>query len=45
MSKSDVDAAPDMLLHMDVLEPFAAFPGAAMKIAVNDGWVIPAASG
>jgi iron(III) transport system ATP-binding protein len=39
----DVDAAPDMLLHMDVLEPFAAVPGAAMRIAVNDGWVIPAA--
>jgi iron(III) transport system ATP-binding protein len=39
----DVVAAPEMMLHMDVLEPFAVAAGAVMKIAVNDGWVIPAA--
>ena len=37
-----VDAAPDMLLHMDVPEPFLAVQGVPMQVSINDGWILPA---
>lgn len=34
-------AKPDMLLHLTVPEPCALESGAAINLAVDDGWVIP----
>jgi len=41
--EAHVDAAPEMLLHLAVPEPFLLTPGAAITLDVADGWVIPAA--
>ncbi len=41
--EAHVDAAPQTLLHLDAPEPFELTPGAAIKLDVADGWVIPGA--
>ena len=40
-----VEAAPDTLIHFSVPEPCEFAPGAAIKLAVADGWVIPHSDG
>ena len=39
--EAHVDAAPDRLLHLAVPEPFSLEPGAAIRLDVADGWIIP----
>jgi iron(III) transport system ATP-binding protein len=36
-----VEAKSDLLLHLTAPEPFMLTPGAAIKLHVADGWVIP----
>ena len=37
------DAAPDEPLHLDVTEPASIRTGDRVKLAIDDGWVLPAA--
>jgi iron(III) transport system ATP-binding protein len=43
--EAHVEAAPDVLLHLAVPEPFELVPGAAIKVDVADGWIIPGSDG
>ena len=40
-----VEAAPDRLLHLTVPEPCELAPGAAIKLDVAGGWIIPGSDG
>lgn len=40
-----VEAAPQKLLHLTAQEPFTVAPGAALKLAVADGWIVPGTGG
>jgi iron(III) transport system ATP-binding protein len=40
-----VEAAPELRVHLAVPEPSALQPGDAIRLAVADGWIIPAAAG
>ena len=41
--EAHIEGAPDRHLHLDVPEPCAFAPGASIRLAVTDGWVIPGA--
>jgi iron(III) transport system ATP-binding protein len=43
--EAHIDAAPDQLLHLAVPEPFTLAAGAAIKLDVADGWIIPETTG
>jgi iron(III) transport system ATP-binding protein len=40
-----VESAPAIALHLDADEPCALAEGSRVTVAVDDGWVIPAAAG
>ena len=40
--ETTVDASPDTVLHFEVPEPLPHAIGASVRLAVRDGWVIPA---
>ena len=42
--EAHVDASPDHILHLTAQEPCNLAPGAAINVAVDDGWIIPAAT-
>jgi iron(III) transport system ATP-binding protein len=42
--EAHVDASPDHILHLTAQEPCILAPGAAINVAVDDGWIIPAAT-
>ena len=39
--EAHVEAAPDRRLHLEVPESFKLAPGAAIRLGVTDGWIIP----
>ena len=41
--EANVSADPDVVLHMAIAEPCPVAPGAMVDLAIDDGWVIPAA--
>ena len=43
--EAHVEAAPDKPLHLAVPEPFALAPGAAIRLAIGDGWIVPGSDG
>jgi iron(III) transport system ATP-binding protein len=40
-----LDAAPDLPLHLEMPEPFGLAPGSAIRVAIDDGWIIPGEPG
>ena len=40
-----VEAAPELVIHLIVPEPCGFAPGAAIKLDMADGWVIPHSDG
>jgi iron(III) transport system ATP-binding protein len=42
--EAHVDAHPEHILHLTAQEPCNLAPGAAINVAVDDGWVIPAST-
>jgi len=43
--EAHVEGAPDKLLHLAAPEPSALEPGAAIKVDIADGWIIPGTGG
>jgi iron(III) transport system ATP-binding protein len=39
--EAQVDASPDLTLHLTLPEPCSVAPGSVINLAVDDGWVIP----
>jgi iron(III) transport system ATP-binding protein len=39
--EAHVDASPCQILHLTAQEPCSLAPGAAINVAIDDGWIIP----
>jgi iron(III) transport system ATP-binding protein len=39
--EANVQASPELMLHLSLPEPCAVAPGATINVAVDDGWIIP----
>lgn len=39
--EAQIEASPDLLLQLTLPEPCVVEPGAAINVAIDDGWVIP----
>ena len=39
--EAQIEASPDLLLQLTLPEPCVVEPGAAINVAIDDGWIIP----